>query len=190
MQPQPILRRMILLLVATLLVLLGSGCGAMQNLIDTPTPTSTPTLTPTPTPTPTPTSTPTSTPTDTLTPRPTSVPGSTFDVTTDGLTLKLVVPGCGILTMSFGGRKYVPLPSDSQLCFMTGEVINGTPTQSHIDKWIQSSGVYLLDPQGRKGLLIYASFSAKDRKIFWIFSAPDDYASNQLYLIDQLIDMP
>jgi len=160
------------------------ACGSIGDLFATPTPIATKT------PTATPTLTPTQTPTPMLTPRPTSVPGAKFQVTTGEVTLELKAPSCGILSLGFGGKKIEPLASDSQLCFLTGDVVKGMPSQSDVNTWVDSGGVYLLDQSDRKGQLIYVSVSTEKRTVFWIFSAPNDYSAIQLQLLDQLIDLP
>lgn len=169
------------LMVSALLI---TACGSLGDMFATPTPpaTQTPAFTPT--------STPTITPTPTLTPRPTSNPDAKFQMTTEDVTLELKVPSCGILSLGFGGKTIEPLDSDSQLCFVTGDVIKGMPSQTHVNNWVDSGEVYLLDQSGRQGRLIYASVSTSKLTVFWVFSAPDEFSAIQLQMLDQLIELP
>lgn len=118
------------------------------------------------------------------------MPGTKFEVVSGNFTLNLEVPGCGVLNLSIGGKTIQPLESDSQLCFMSGEILSGMPTQSDVDAWVDSGDIYLLNQHGRKGMLVFASVSPESKTLLWIFSAPDDYSAIQLQLLDQLIDMP
>lgn len=171
--------------VALILGGLIAGCASgIAPAVSTSTPSVTETLTPSPTPANT--DTPVSSPTE----RPTPAPGNEFDVTIGEFVFKLEVPSCNLLSLGFGGKSILPLNGDAFLCLMSGDLLSGIPEQSDLDAWVNSGEVYLIDLEGRKGNLVYASVNTEKKSLLLIFSVPENFSLSQMQFLDMLIDLP
>ena len=84
----------------------------------------------------------------------------------------------------------VPLPGDNLLCWIDGEVKSGMATEEQVQSWLDEKTVFLLDPTGAKGRLIFAGLDAAEQDLLLLFSVKRGYVPSQLQMPDVLVDLP
>lgn len=89
--------------------------------------------------------------------------------------------------MTLGGQTHKPVAPDEELCFTTGDVIIGSPSQVQVNSWLNL--ISLRDQDGKKARLLSASVNNSTRKFLWVFSTPKSFKPKWLVVNNQMVDL-
>lgn len=150
------------------------------------------------------------------TPRATTVPGTKLTVTTKDLKVELEVQPCNMLKIGYGNfttsgifdgdvrammdftqeifdpaRPLItPRSGDDIMCWMKGEVLEGTVSVADVNGWMEEGTVFLLDQVGKKSDLVYAGVNPEEQVFLLLFSTTNSYVPSQIQMLNALVDLP
>jgi len=150
------------------------------------------------------------------TPRSTTVQGTKFIVTAEELKVELEVQTCAMLKIGYGNFTTVgsfdgdvrammdftekifdparplvtPKSGDDIMCWMKGEVLEGTLSVADVNSWMEKGTVFLLDQVGKKSDLVYAGVDPEEQDFLLLFSTTNSYVPAQIQMVDTLVDLP
>lgn len=150
------------------------------------------------------------------TPRSTTVPGTKFIVTTDELKVELEVHPCNMKSIGYGNfttdgifdgdvrammdlteaifdpaRPLItPRSGDDIMCWMKGEVLEGTVSVADVNSWMEKGTVFLLDQVGKNSDLVYAGVNPEEQVFILLFSAKYSFVPSQIQMLNAQVDLP
>jgi len=150
------------------------------------------------------------------TPRSTTIPGTKLTVTTEELKVELEVHPCNMRSIGYGNfttdgifdgdvrammdltekiidpaRPFItPRSGDDIMCWMKGEVLEGTVSVADVNGWMEKGTVFLLDQVGKKSDLVYAGVNPEEQIFILLFSTKYSFMPAQIQMLNALVDLP